>query len=374
MSTGSSSRRSPRRKRRRLAPPKGRRGLKTGSREADLRALPRLASGEAQDPVGEQARTNTRTEAGARESVAAILPAARNAAGEDTGNGGRRKKSAAPPQPPLKPEEKELKRKSAQLAVYEGELARQERRLTNLRTDLLPFEERYFRRIGVRCAQLDRIEADIAGIAARRNREDQAAQEEARQARERAKLSREAVRRKLFQGKIPPPAPIKRLYREVARRVHPDYGGDSTDRDVRERLMAHANSAYRQCNERRLRAIVSEYEFGPEAVRGQGTPLDLVRVIRRIAVVRGRLGEIDDEMERTESSELYRFLGRVREAEKSGRDLVAEVVKTLDARIAQARERRARMAAGRASGARESGEEEGKRARAGAFARGCAAE
>ncbi|MDE3135723.1 MAG: hypothetical protein KGL59_04065 [Acidobacteriota bacterium] len=318
-----------------------------------------------------QPETNVRTES-------AILPWAGQPAAEPMESPGRPKPASHPPAAPLPPEQKELRRKCAQLAVFEGELARRELRLANLRADMLPFEERYYRRIGLRCAKLDQLEAEIAEIEARLHREDSAAQEWARRARERAEESREALRRKLSGNAARPPVALKRLYRAVARRVHPDFGEDPSDRDLRARLMAHANRAYQRCDERRLRAIVSEYEFAPEVIRGEGTPLELVRVIRKIALVRGRLSEIDEEMESTRSSDLFRFKTRVESGAKRGRDLFAEVVAAVSSRIAKARQKRNLLAAA-AKAARDrdpvpSESESAETAPAPGFARGVAAE
>ena len=365
MSTGGPSRRSPRRGKGRVARPKKHRRLKPGPQEAFLQRL--LGPGR----VEVQPETNAQAESG-------ILLAPPVQPGSEPGQSPSRAKPAGdPPAGPLTPEQKELRRKRAQLAVFEGELTRQELRLANLRADMLPFEERYYRRIGMRCARLDQIEAEIAEIEARLHREDAAAQEWARRARERAEESRAAVRRKMSEPGAKPPTALKRLYRAVARRVHPDFGEDPTDRDLRARLMAHANRAYQRCDERRLRAIVSEYEFGPEVVRGEGTPLELVRVIRKIALVRGRLGEIVDEMEQTRSSDLFRFKARVECGAKQGRDLFAEVVAAVNARIAKARQKRNHLAAAAKADAHAPEGIEAERpvsARAAGFARGCAAE
>jgi hypothetical protein len=242
---------------------------------------------------------------------------------------------------------------------------------------MLPFEERYYRRIGTRCARLDRIEAEIAELEARLHPEDAAAQEWARRAGERAEESREALRRKMTGRGAKPPEALKGLYRAVARRVHPDFGEDPTDRDLRARLMAHANRAYQRSDERRLRAIVSEYEFAPEVVRGEGTPLDLVRVIRKIAVVRGRLVEIGEEMERIRSSDLFRFKARVESGTRKGRDLFAEVVAAVNTRIQKARQKRSHLAAVAKDTARTEdgpGSESPEAVPEPGFARGCAAE
>ena len=197
MSTGGSSRRSPRRKRGHLARSKQRR-LKAGSRGAYPFGLPELGSGEAPQEKIEEA-------------AAAILPARPAEPGSERAEPPGRKKAPEPPAARLTPEEKELRRKRAQLTVLEGELTRQELRLANLRADMLPFEARYYRRIGIRCARLDQLEAEIAEIEASLNPENQGAQVSARRARQRAERSREAVRRKMSEGGFHPPAGLKRL-------------------------------------------------------------------------------------------------------------------------------------------------------------------
>jgi hypothetical protein len=234
------------------------------------------------------------------------------------------------------PEELELKRKRAQLSVLEAELARQENQLSRLRAELHPFESRYFRKVGIRCAKLDEIEARIAELHASIHPDDMAAQETARRARERANRSRREVLERRGALGLDPPAALKRLYRIVARRVHPDLGETAADRQVRERLMAHANRAYQSGDERRLRAIISEYEFCPETVKGEGTPIDLVRVIRQIAQARGRTKEIQEELEKVRSSELFRFKLLVDSQARHGRDLFADAVAAVNTRIAGA--------------------------------------
>ena len=45
---------------------------------------------------------------------------------------------------------------------------------------------------------------------------------------------------------------MKRLYREVAKRIHPDLTSDRADRAKRQQLMAEANEAYERGDEARL--------------------------------------------------------------------------------------------------------------------------
>lgn len=239
--------------------------------------------------------------------------------------------------PPRTPEERELHRKRAQLAVLESELARQERMLSRLQAELAPFEARYFRKVGIRCARLDGIEARIAEVHASTHPNDMTAQDVARRARKRANRSRDEVLHRGSARSFDPPPALKRIYRAVARRVHPDLGETPEDRKARERLMARANKAYQSGDERRLLGVVSEYEFCPETVRGEGTPIELVRTIREIDQVKRRCEEIQEEVERVRSSELFRFKLLIESQTKRGRDLFAEAVAAVNMRIVAAR-------------------------------------
>jgi DnaJ-domain-containing protein 1 len=129
------------------------------------------------------------------------------------------------------------------------------------------------------------------------------------------------------------------LYRDVAKRIHPDLAIDSTDRLERERLMTAANRAYEEGDEARLRAILEEYESSPDSIKGEGPGAELVRVIRKIAQVERRLVEIDKEVGELEKSERFHLKAKADKAATKGRDLLAEMAETLDSQIAASRER-----------------------------------
>ena len=132
---------------------------------------------------------------------------------------------------------------------------------------------------------------------------------------------------------------MKRLYREVAKRVHPDLTSDRNDRAKRQQLMAEANQAYERGDETRLAKILTAYEHSPEAVEGEGAGAELVRVIRRVSQARGRLAEIEAEMQGLLRSDLYQLKSRVDEAEKSGRDVLKGMIEKVDEQIALAKQR-----------------------------------
>ncbi len=250
---------------------------------------------------------------------------------------------AAPVQttPIQKPEDQELARKLAEQSAIESELADRELRVANLRAELSAFERRYLHFIGARYAELDECKAQLAERLARQQPGNERAQQAAREARARADETKSAAGEKsASEPRAFEATPeMKRLYRDVAKRIHPDLTSDRDDRAKRQQLMADANRAYEEGDEARLAKILNEYECSPEAVKGEGPGAELVRVIRRLSQARGRVAEIEAELQQMARSDLYQLKERVSEAEKYGRDVLKEMTEKVDAQIEQARDR-----------------------------------
>jgi peptidoglycan hydrolase CwlO-like protein len=236
------------------------------------------------------------------------------------------------------PEEQELERKKAELATLEAELIQRELDLATLRAELTDFESRYLRTVGVLYAELDEIEAQIAETQARRKPSDSKAQERAYDARARAQESSETTRG------VPTPRPkptenLKKLFREVAKRIHPDLATNDADRARRAKLMADANLAYENGDETKLRSILADWETSPDTVEGEGVGAELIRVIRKIAQIQGRFTEIEAESQQLCASDLYQLREKANEAEKQGRDLLKEMASQVQYQIAGAKKR-----------------------------------
>ena len=238
------------------------------------------------------------------------------------------------------PEEKELVKKLAELTVLEGDLAQRELDLATLQAELHAFERRYLRIVGIRYAELDEIEAQIAEALAGASPKSSVAQERASQARSQAnesaqasKIAQEPGRRDTFT----PSDALKKLYREVAKCIHPDLATDENDRVCRQRFMAKANQAYEDGDETRLREIQREWESSPEAVKGDGVGAELVRIIRKIAQIERRLQAIETIITQLRASDLYRLKAEVEKADAEGRNLLSEMASRLDQRIADGR-------------------------------------
>jgi len=239
------------------------------------------------------------------------------------------------------PEEKELHKKLSELATLEAELTQHELDLATIQGELRAFENRYLRVIGVRYAELDKIEAKIAEALARLNPKDSKAQEQATQTRTQAQESAQAtsnVKDTEQPYKFKPSEGLKKLYREVAKRIHPDLATDEEERARRQQLMAEANQAYEEGDEERLKDILREWESSPESVKGEGIGTDLVRIIRKIAQVEERFRTIEIEITQLKGSDLCKLKTKVEEAEKEKRNLLIEMANQLDKQIADASE------------------------------------
>jgi DnaJ-domain-containing protein 1 len=210
----------------------------------------------------------------------------------------------------LTPEEQELEKKRHELSVVEAELVEQELNLATVQAELHSFEGEYLRVVGSRYIELDRIEAQIAEYMAY------------------LESSRD----------FKPSESLKKLYREVAKRIHPDLATDEEERQRRQHLMAEANQAYEDRDEERLRAILHGWESRPESVNGEGVAAELICTIRKISQSQERLKMIQGEIKALEQTDLYQLKTQVITAQQLGRDLLAEMASQLDEQVAAAKQ------------------------------------
>ncbi len=132
---------------------------------------------------------------------------------------------------------------------------------------------------------------------------------------------------------------LKAAFREVAKRVHPDFAIDEHDRKKREALMKEANSAYQRGDLETLRRILDEYETSAELVAATGDTSNLKSVMRQITRILGRLEQIEQEITALLASDIGNLKLRADEAFARGQDLLAEMADEIRKRIGAARER-----------------------------------
>ena len=237
----------------------------------------------------------------------------------------------------LSPEQRELLEKQEHLSVLETALADRELALQTLDAELRSFHALYLRRVGVKFADRDRLDALIAEAVAQSRPADPMSRQAADAARSRAQETAAAVDTPVVAsqgGGFKPSDKLKALYRDMAKRVHPDLAPNEASRTRRTQLMAEANLAYGAGDEARLRALLADWEASPDVVEGSGVAADLVRTIRKIHQVKRRLMQIDDEIAELMRSDLSKLKNEVDAAQGDGRDLLGEMVVALEAEIA----------------------------------------
>jgi hypothetical protein len=132
---------------------------------------------------------------------------------------------------------------------------------------------------------------------------------------------------------------VRRLFRDVAKAIHPDLARDALTRDRRHTLMVEANRAYALGDEERLRWILQAWEKSPEAVRGEDTEATRLRLIRRIAQIEEQLNLYAIDLTALKDTPMWKLKAMVDEAAGRGKDLVREMVGRLKRDIMVARNR-----------------------------------
>jgi hypothetical protein len=231
------------------------------------------------------------------------------------------------------PEEMELVRKREELAAIRTVLADRELELADVRAQLRSFEGRYLREVGILYAELDEWVARIAELEASLSKSVDA-RNQATQARKQAEETRAAAQGEASKSQdFKPSVDLKNLFREVAKRIHPDFAKDDIDRERRTELMAEANQAYLDGDSEALRHILNGYNESSEAVLGEGIGAELVRIIRQIHQARQNIESIEKSIAKLNSTELAALRTDTVVAEQEGRNLLAEIETKVRARL-----------------------------------------
>ena len=132
---------------------------------------------------------------------------------------------------------------------------------------------------------------------------------------------------------------VRKLFRDVAKAIHPDLAEDEGARDRRHALMIEANRAYALGDEERLRWILQSWERSPEAVAGGDPEAERLRLERRIAQLEEQITFAAGDMDALKESPMWKLKAMVDEAAAQGNDLVRDVVARLKGDIMIARNR-----------------------------------
>lgn len=241
------------------------------------------------------------------------------------------------------PEEIELDLKYRQMSRLKSELQQRELDYRRLKNEIRLFEQIYQEILGVRISELEDLELQLKGLLST----DQRASTDQKAPTEQTKQSSaymhfdhttDLLDDEPLTGTVD--LVLKSLYRGVAKAVHPDLAVDAEDQQRRQELMSLANQAYQSGDRQILIDLLSEWEQAPLSFSSEtDLALELVRVIRQIAVNNQNIHELVRQSEELQQSDIYLFKLRVDEALADGVDLLAEMASTVDHDIEKLRRR-----------------------------------
>jgi hypothetical protein len=208
----------------------------------------------------------------------------------------------------------------AELTALERRLGDQRAEVARTRADYDAFRIRYRQEVGLLHEELDRLELDLAeaelGILEERLADAPATPSDspAQQPEPQPRFTSDAVRK---------------LFRDVAKAIHPDLARDSGARDRRHSLMIEANRAYALGDEAQLRAILQAWERSPEAVQGSDQDAMRLRLVRRIEQIEEQLQALAAELASLTDTSLWKLKLMVDLEAAQGKDLIRDMVRRL---------------------------------------------
>lgn len=229
------------------------------------------------------------------------------------------------------PEEQELNRLESEQAELEEQVTSAELALETSKTETAQFQHRYHQTVGRLYAELDELDAQIARVQAGLSPDDSAAQAHAQAAEQQAKASAEEAG--LIEAQPAPPPVItpelKLAFRQAAKLMHPDRATTEPERLRRTELMAQVNLAYERGDQKAIEKLIKEYGQDPEAITGGDVASRIVKAIRRIAQLRRRMGEVQQQMDAMQQTEIFHLKQTIEETEAMGGDPLGDLAKQL---------------------------------------------
>ena len=243
------------------------------------------------------------------------------------------------------PHAADIAAKRERLAAVRVALAEREADIAQIRSQLKAFEVRYLQRVGALYAELDEIAARITEREVAVYDSD-SARRRAQEARERARETHEAAFGAEKEAEEFDPSPsLKTLFREVAKRIHPDFASDEAEQKYFTLLMTRANQAYSRGDAETLQRMLDDQLELNAAARvwagsdkgdGEGDGVALLRLMRQIHHAERDVAALDGERETLLGSEIGQLYTDAGVAAEEGRDLLEELAAGLRERIADA--------------------------------------
>jgi predicted nucleic acid-binding Zn-ribbon protein len=234
--------------------------------------------------------------------------------------------------------EEQLAHLRQQIEAAEAELANREADLVDLRVELSAFRLEYDTRVGRKVTELEEVEAEIQRCQQRISQYRQWGPGGPPKTRTGAAYvpAEEQYRRTWQQPEEPPSPPpakpvdaatkaqIKKLYRQLCRRFHPDLTQDAAERAWRTEMMTAVNAAYAARSLVELQALTEKPDRSPSVETG--TDEQRLAALRdRLQQIQRRLQEAEQEIRELTNSPTMQMKLDIKFAQRQGRDLLAEM-------------------------------------------------
>jgi hypothetical protein len=237
------------------------------------------------------------------------------------------------------PEAAALLDKREQLAAVRVTLAERESELAQIRAQLKTFEGRYLRQVGVLYAALDDLEARIAEREVDLYDSD-SARRRAEESRQRAQETHDAAFGEAHEAEeFDPPPSLKTLFRDVAKRIHPDFARDDAEQKHFTLLMARANQAYSRGDTETLQRLLDDHREINASILGEGPAAELLRITRQILHAERDIAAIEAERHTLLASDIAQLHLDAAAAAREHRDFLIELATGLREQIADAQRR-----------------------------------
>jgi hypothetical protein len=257
------------------------------------------------------------------------------------------------------PEEIEIEERLFEIEQKRQRVALLGQEIEELKQALGRFQVEYNARVGRLYVELDKLELLIQEYRLRiqlivdRGREVRlqeikdevkrrftARWQEARQTERETSEASEAYERQKAEPKLDGETAqeLKRLYRELAKRFHPDLAETEEERQENSEIMAEINEAYAQRDLDKLREIVEREGERLRSVPGETPAEKLARLIRESHRLDSVIQSLQGELKELKRSPTGEMMQKVEKARGDGQDILAELTKSLEQQIRRKRE------------------------------------
>jgi hypothetical protein len=256
------------------------------------------------------------------------------------------------------PEEIEIEEKLFEIEQKRQRVALLGQEIEELKQALGRFQVEYNARVGQLYVELDKLElliqeyrlrirlivderkARLQEIEDEVKRRFSARWQETRQTERETSGASEAYERQKAEPKLDEETAqeLKHLYRELARRFHPDLAETDEERQENGEVMAEINEAYAQKDLGKLREIAEREGERLRSVPGETPAEKLARLSRESHRLDDVIQRLQSELEELKRSPTGEMMQKVEKARGDGQDILAELTENLEEQIRRKRE------------------------------------